>query len=110
MAAAWPVFGEASMDLDEPVDEIESEELTDVEEDAGAGDRVASEQAYQPRKVSAKMNRSRPLYIRKSITRLSVISDRVLKTKSDICAALEDYGHCLPPEQRAALEKWCNIN
>ena len=100
------------MDLDEPVEEIEQNES--VELDSSDGGFQASEpgkEEYvntQPRK-SVKINRSRPLYIRKSITRLSVISDRLLKTKSDICAALEDYGHCLPPEQRAALEKWCDV-
>jgi hypothetical protein len=100
------------MDLDEPVEEIEQNEvveLNEFEEDASTSERAHGEQAYSRRKASAKTNRSRPLYIRKSITRLSVISDRVLKTKADICAALEDYGHCLPPEQRAALEKWCDI-
>ncbi|WP_455233919.1 hypothetical protein [Thiogranum longum] len=59
--------------------------------------------------TAARGNRSNPLYIRKSITRLSVIADRPLKNKSDICAALEDYGHCLPAEQRQALQKWCDL-
>ena len=100
------------MDLDEPVEESEQSESVELN-DSGECVQTASpgEEAYassQGRK-SAKINRSRPLYIRKSITRLSVISDRSLKTKSDICAALEDYGYCLPPEQRAALEKWCNV-
>ena len=65
----------------------------------------------QPRESrrKAKINRSNPIYLRKSITRLSVIADRPLKTKSDICSALEDYGYCLPPEQREVLEKWCGI-
>lgn len=100
------------MDLDEPVEESErddSVELTDPDEVAHAVEPAESTDAYTPSRKSAKTNRSRPLYIRKSITRLSVISDRPLKTKSDICAALEDYGYCLPPEQRAALEKWCGI-
>lgn len=57
----------------------------------------------------AKINRSKPVYLRKSITRLSVIADRPLETKSDVCSALEDYGYCLPPEQREVLEKWCGI-
>jgi hypothetical protein len=100
------------MELDEPVEEIEQNEvleLNELEDDAKTSERAHGEQAHSRRKVSAKTNRSRALYIRKSITRLSVISDRVLKTKSDICAALDDYGHCLPPEQRAALEKWCGV-
>jgi hypothetical protein len=100
------------MDLDEPVEEsehTESVELTDPEEGPKAAELGEGEYSYPRRKNSAKTNRSRALYIRKSITRLSVISDRPLKTKSDICAALEDYGHCLPPEQKAALEKWCNV-
>jgi len=69
------------------------------------------ERVSQPEKpgLSAKINRSKPLYIRKSVTRLSIIADRPLKTKSDICAALEDYGYCLSPEQREALEKWCGV-
>jgi len=100
------------MDLDGPVEESEyneSEELTDPVECAKATEPDKSAYGYPQTRKSAKINRSRRLYIRKSITRLSVISDRPLTTKSDICAALEDYGHCLPPEQRAALEKWCNV-
>jgi len=100
------------MDLDEPVEEIEQNESVELDSsDGGVQASEAGKEEYvntQPRK-SVKINRSRPLYIRKSITRLSVISDRLLKNKSDICAALEDYGHCLPPEQRAALEKWCDV-
>ena len=100
------------MDLDEPVEEIEQNESVELDSsDDGVQASEPSEEEYvntRSRK-SAKINRSRPLYIRKSITRLSVISDRLLKTKSDICAALEDYGHCLPPEQRAALEKWGDV-
>jgi hypothetical protein len=100
------------MDLDEPVEEIEQNESVELDSsDTGVQASEPGKEEYvntQPRK-SVKINRSRPLYIRKSITRLSVISDRLLKTKSDICAALEDYGHCLPPEQRAALEKWCDV-
>lgn len=56
-----------------------------------------------------KINRSAPLYLRRSVTRLSVIADRPLKTREDICAALEEYGYCLPPEQREALEKYCGL-
>jgi hypothetical protein len=107
------------MDLDEPVEELdepveeseqnESVELNDPGEFAQVTEPDKSANAYSRSRKSAKTNRSRALYIRKSITRLSVISDRPLKTKSDICAALEDYGYCLPPEQRAALEKWCNV-
>ena len=100
------------MDLDEPVedsDDIESLDFADSDECASPVDTGESLHTYRPRRNSTKTNRSRALYIRKSITRLSVISDRPLNTKSDICAALEDYGHCLPPEQRAALEKWCDI-
>lgn len=100
------------MDLDEPVEESEhneSVELTEPDEGAQETEPCKSAYTYSPSRKSAKINRSRPLYIRKSITRLSVISDRPLKTKADICAALEDYGYCLPPEQREALEKWCNV-
>ena len=100
------------MELDEPVEESESNasvESPDPGECAQAAEPCESAYGYSQSRKSAKINRSRGLYIRKSITRLSVISDRPLKTKSDICAALEDYGHCLPPEQRAALEKWCNV-
>lgn len=100
------------MDLDETVEESEQNELVELvepDECVQENEPDASANTNTKRRKSAKINRSRPLYIRKSITRLSVISDRPLNTKSDICAALEDYGHCLPPEQRAALEKWCNI-
>ena len=100
------------MDLDEPVEEIEqneSEELDSSGDGVQASEPSGEEYVITRSRRSAKINRSRPLYIRKSITRLSVISDRLLKTKSDICLALEDYGHCLPPEQRAALEKWCDV-
>ena len=100
------------MELDEPVEDSEhdeSVELTDPDESVQAVEPSETAYGHSPSRKSARTNRSRPLYIRKSITRLSVISDRTLKSKSDICAALEDYGHCLPPEQRAALEKWCNI-
>lgn len=99
------------MDLDEPVEENEQDESVELGEPDECAqvtepDKTAN---YSRSRKSAKTNRSRALYIRKSITRLSVISDRPLKTKSDICAALEDYGYCLPPEQKAALEKWCNV-
>ncbi len=100
------------MDLDEPMEENELEEpaeLADVDDYARPAEVSDSSYGYAKPRKSTKTNRSRKLYIRKSITRLSVISDRPLHTKSDICAALEDYGHCLPPEQRAALEKWCGI-
>jgi len=100
------------MDLDEPVEESEQDESVELEEPGDCAQVTEPEKsanAYSRRRKSAKTNRSRALYIRKSITRLSVISDRTLKTKADICAALDDYGYCLPPEQRAALEKWCNI-
>ena len=101
------------MSVDESVEEFEDEqaaELTELEANATTTERPEGTQGYRRRRGSAKTNRSRALYIRKSITRLSVISDRPLNTKADICAALEDYGHCLPPEQRAALEKWCDIS
>ncbi len=100
------------MDLDEPVEESEQNESVELN---GPGQCAAATELCEPAqnftqtRKSVKTNRSRPIYIRKSITRLSVISDRPLKTKSDVCAALEDYGYCLPPEQRAALEKWCNV-
>lgn len=100
------------MDLDEPVEESEHNgpvESNDSGEYGQATEPCKSAYTYSQSRKSAKINRSRAIYIRKSITRLSVISDRPLKTKSDICAALEDYGYCLPPEQRAALEKWCNV-
>jgi len=100
------------MDLDKPVEgseHNESVEFSDLDEGVEATETSESSCAYPQSRRSAKINRSRAIYIRKSITRLSVISDRLLKTKSDICAALEDYGYCLPPEQRTALEKWCNI-
>lgn len=100
------------MALDEPVEESEQDEsveLVDPDESAQVTELEVIGSAHTQSRKSAKINRSRPLYIRKSITRLSVISDRPLNTKSDICAALEDYGYCLPPEQRAALEKWCNV-
>ena len=100
------------MDLDEPVEEIEQNESVELDSSDGgvqASEPGKEEYVNTQTRKSVKINRSRPLYIRKSITRLSVISDRLLKTKSDICAALEDYGHCLPPEQRAALEKWCDV-
>ena len=100
------------MDLDEPVEDVEdteSVELIDPDDGGKAVEFGEGEYSRPRRRNSAKTNRSRALYIRKSITRLSVISDRPLKTKSDICAALDDYGHCLPPEQKAALEKWCKI-
>ena len=100
------------MDLDEPVEENEFDEpveLTEPDECAQPAEPSEGGYGYAQTRKSTKTNRSRRLYIRKSITRLSVISDRPLNTKSDICAALEDYGHCLPPEQRAALEKWCGI-
>ncbi|MGI9321477.1 MAG: hypothetical protein ACR2O5_08695 [Thiogranum sp.] len=100
------------MDLDEPVEESEQDESVELDEPDECAQVAVPEKsanAYSRSRKSAKTNRSRAIYIRKSITRLSVISDRPLKTKSDVCAALEDYGYCLPPEQRAALEKWCNI-
>ena len=100
------------MDLDEPVEESEQDESVELEEPGDCAQVTEPEKsanAYSRSRKSAKTNRSRALYIRKSITRLSVISDRTLKTKADICVALEDYGYCLPPEQRAALEKWCNV-
>ncbi|MGB5297619.1 MAG: hypothetical protein WBM52_10010 [Thiogranum sp.] len=100
------------MDLDEPVEEsgqTESVELNDPGEGTQVIEPYKSTDDFTPSRKSAKINRSRAIYIRKSITRLSVISDRPLKTKSDVCSALEDYGYCLPPEQRAALEKWCNV-
>jgi hypothetical protein len=93
----------------EESEQSESVELNDSGECVQTASRTEEAYANSQGRKSAKINRSRPLYIRKSITRLSVISDRSLKTKSDICAALEDYGYCLPPEQRAALEKWCNV-
>ena len=100
------------MDLDESVEENEFDEpieLADSDECAQPAEFSESGYNQTPTRKSTKTNRSRGLYIRKSITRLSVISDRPLHSKSDICAALEDYGHCLPPEQRTALEKWCNV-
>ena len=100
------------MDLDGPVEESEQNESLELNEPGECAEATeVCEPAHElsPRRKSVKTNRSRALYIRKSITRLSVISDRPLKTKSDVCAALEDYGYCLPPEQRAALEKWCNV-
>jgi hypothetical protein len=100
------------MDRDESVEESEHNEsvvLADSDKCVQAVSPCKTTCDYSQSRKSAKINRSRTLYIRKSITRLSVISDRPLKTKSDICAALEDYGYCLPPEQRAALEKWCNV-
>ena len=100
------------MDLDERVEESEQNESVELNEPGECAEATeVCEPAHElsPRRKSVKTNRPRALYIRKSITRLSVISDRPLKTKSDVCAALEDYGYCLPPEQRAALEKWCNV-
>ena len=55
-----------------------------------------------------KIDRSSAAYLTHSINRLSVLADTPIKTKQDICAALQVYGRCLLDVQREALEDYCN--
>lgn len=53
------------------------------------------------------VNRDSRRYLLSSINRLSIISDRPIRNKTDICNALKQYGFCLSDEQRQVLVDYC---
>ena len=65
---------------------------------------------YVENRTPLKIDRTSKPYLKASIQRLEIISDRRLKDRESICGALRDYGYCLLGEQKEALEDYCTTS
>ena len=63
---------------------------------------------YVENTTPIKIDRNSASYLKASIQRLEIISDRLLKDRESICQALREYGYTLPDEQRQVLEGYCS--
>jgi hypothetical protein len=62
---------------------------------------------YLENRTPLKIDHTSQPYLKASIQRLEIISDRRLKNREAICGALREYGYALLDEQREALERRC---
>jgi hypothetical protein len=63
----------------------------------------------ESKSVISGVNRNSPAYIKRSLGRLCLMGDVPYTcSKQVICRLIQEYGACLAPEQRKALERWCS--